>query len=208
MPKKKKKEDEFYTMLKELAGLIVEAADEYVAIIHDYPETIERVPRMKEYETQCDQCVKKIMTKLYTAFITPFDREDISSLALAMDDITDAMYSVTSRLGLMNINDMREEAIEMADLTLAAVKHMQKMIDHLPDYKKDEEVLRYAISVSDIEDQGDTAYQNALSRLFHDDTLSGRYSVTWLRVFDRCEDCLDALDKASTIVRDVVMKAA
>ncbi|WP_321971165.1 DUF47 domain-containing protein [Paratractidigestivibacter sp.] len=206
-----KKEDEFYTLLKDFSALIVEAAEEYAGIIHDYPDSMSRLPQMKVYETNCDERVKTIMQKLYTSFITPLDREDISELALAMDNIVDSMYGVTMRLDLFNITDMRVEAEQAADLAVTAVKELQEMINRLPDYnKKPEPVMEKAISVGDIEDQGDTVYQNGLRRLFHEEEEGhgGKYAVTWLRIFDRMEQVLDACDDAAGIVRAVIMKSA
>ncbi|WP_322151261.1 DUF47 domain-containing protein [Paratractidigestivibacter sp.] len=206
-----KKEDEFYTLLKDFSALIVEAAEEYAGIIHDCPDSMSRLPQMKVYETNCDERVKTIMQKLYTSFITPLDREDISELALAMDNIVDSMYGVTMRLDLFNITDMRVEAEQAADLAVTAVKELQEMINRLPDYnKKPEPVMEKAISVGDIEDQGDTVYQNGLRRLFHEEEEGhgGKYAVTWLRIFDRMEQVLDACDDAAGIVRAVIMKSA
>ena len=150
-----KKEDIYYTLLKQLAGVLVSAGDEYVEIIRDYPETYARIPRMKMLETQADDCVRDIMTRLYTSFITPFDREDIGELALAMDDVVDNMEAVVLRLDLFNIQAIRPEAIELANLTSLAVREMQEMIEHLPDYKRDEMVMKKAIAVGHIEDGGD-----------------------------------------------------
>ena len=129
-----KKEDEFYTLLNEFAALIVETSEEYAGIVHDFPHSMSRIPQMKVFETNCDERVKTIMGKLYTSFITPLDREDISDLALAMDNVTDAMYGVTMRLDLFNLSDMRLEAEQIADLTVRAVKDMQEMIFRLPVY--------------------------------------------------------------------------
>lgn len=204
-----KKEDEFYTLLKEFAALIVEAAEEYSAIINDFPNSVSSIPQMKVFESNCDERVKVIMGKLYTSFITPIDREDISTLALAMDDVADSMYGVAVRLDLFNIKDLRMEAKQIAELTLNAVKKMQEMINHLPDYKKDPIVMEKSIEVGSIEDEGDTVYQNALRRLFGaDEDAGGKYAVTWLRIFDRMELCLDACDRVAGIVRDIVMKEA
>ncbi len=206
-----KKEDEFFTLLKDFAALIVETSEEYAGIVHDFPNSMSRIPQMKVYETNCDDRVKTIMSKLYTSFITPLDREDISNLALAMDNVTDAMYGVTMRLDLFNLKDMRLEAEQIADLTVRAVKEMQEMINRLPDYNKSPEpVMEKAISVGDIEDEGDTVYQNALRRLFREDETAadGKYAVTWLRIFDRMEQVLDACDDAAGIVRAVIMKSA
>ena len=45
-----KKEDEFYTMLKEFAALIEEAADEYNRIVCAFPESMSSIPQMKVFE--------------------------------------------------------------------------------------------------------------------------------------------------------------
>lgn len=204
-----KKEDIFFTLLKELAQLLVETAEEYDQIISNFPESMDRIPHMKVHETKCDEKVKTIMGKLYTSFITPMDREDISALALAMDDVVDAMYGVTMRMDLFNISDLRVEAKQISALTVHAVKEMQVLVDHLPGYQKDRVVMEKAIEIGDIEDQGDSVYQTALRRLFHeDDDIAGKYAVTWLRIFDRMENCLDACDEAAGIVRNAVMKDA
>lgn len=204
-----KKEDEFYTMLKDFAALLVEAAEEYQGIICEFPESMSRIPQMKVYESECDERVKAIMTRLYTSFITPIDREDISELALAMDDVADSMYGVAVRMDLFNITDLRIEAAQIAELTVRAVKEICEMIDHLPDYKRDRVVMERAMGVGSIEDQGDTVYQNALRRLFGDEEdAGGKYAVTWLRIFDRMELSLDACDGVASIVRNVVMKDA
>lgn len=203
-----KKEDVFYTMLKQLAAVVVEAGEEYVTIIEDYPATMARLPRMKMLETQADENVRDIMMRLYTSFITPFDRGDISDLALAMDDIVDHMEAVTLRLDLFNIKEMRSEAVELAKLTQVAVHHIQVMVEHLPDYKHDETVMRESIAVGHIEDGGDEVYENALRDLFREEETSGKESLAWLRVYDRMEHCLDSCDRAAGVVRSVVMKSS
>ena len=202
------KEDIFYTLLKQLAGVLVVASEEYVKVLEGYPETHARLPRMKMLETEADDIVRDIMTRLYTSFLTPFDREDIGELALAMDDVVDLMEASTLRLDLFNIKQMRPEAIELAKLTRAAVRDMQEMIGLLPNYKRDENLLKKAIQVGHVEDGGDEVYENALRALFREEDVDGKDSVAWLRIFDRMERCLDSCDKAAGVVRNVVMKAS
>ena len=206
-----KKEDEFYTLLKEFAALIGETAGEYAAIVHDFPNSMSRIPQMKVYETNCDERVKNIMNKLYTSFITPIDREDLSDLALALDNVTDSMYSVTMRLDLFNIQDMRVEAEQFADLTVRAAEELKEMMDRLPKYDKEPEpVMEKATAINALEDEGDTVYQNALRRLFHDEAVDadGKYAVTWLRIFDRMEMTMNAYNDVAAIIRNVLLKNA
>ena len=147
------------------------------------------------------------MEELYKAFITPFDREDISELALALDDIVDGMNGVVRRFDLFNVHEIREESAQMAELTVRCVHEVRAAIELLPDYKKDERVMQHAIMVSAIEDEGDTVYENALRRLFLDEE-NGRTTTAWLRLFDRMESVFDACDHVACIVRSVVMKSA
>jgi len=203
-----KKEDIFYTLLKQLAQVLVRAGEEYVSIMSGYPDTFARLPRMKMIEEEADDCVREIMERLYTSFITPFDREDISDLALAMDDVVDYMEAVVLRLDLFFIQQMRPEGVELANLTLEAVKCMQGMIEALPNYKTDDTVMKKSIEVGHVEDGGDTVYENALRTLFREEDTRGKESLAWLRLFDRMEHCLDACDKAAGVVRNVVMKSS
>jgi len=202
-----KKEDVFYTMLKQLVAQMLDAADEYRSILRDFPDSLARIPRMKVHETTSDEIVAEIHKQLYTSFITPFDRGDISDLALRMDDVMDLMEVVTMRLDLFGMTVMRPEAIEMAELTHKAVIELAEVIDRLPNYKRDDEIMHHAIAVSRIEDGADRVYQNALRRLFAEED-GGKEIVTWLRIFDRMENCLNAIDRAAGVVRSVVMKSS
>ena len=201
------KEDIFYTLFKEFGAKIVETAEEYSTILDGYPETAARIPQMKVYERECDEKVQRIMKELYSSFVTPFEREDISDLALGLDDIVDGMNSVSERLDLFNVKEFRKEGAQLAELTLRACITVKEMLDHLADYKKDPIVMEKAIAVGHVEDEGDLVYHNALSRLFRDE-MAGRETVAWLRIFDCMEQALDSCDKAAGIVRSVVMKNA
>ena len=203
----KAKEDVFYTMFREFGNKLVEGAEEYAVILESYPDTAARIPQMKVYERECDEKVQQIMKELYASFVTPFEREDISDLALRLDDIMDNMNTVAERLDLIHVEDARTEAAQLAELTLRACKTVQEMLDKLSDYKKDQSVMEKAIAVGHVEDEGDLIYHNALSRLFRDE-MTGRDTVAWLRLFDRMEMVLDSCDDAAGVVRSVIMKNA
>ena len=202
-----KKEDVFYEQLEQLSDTVLAAAEEYASIMREYPESAPRIPRMKLFETQSDEQVAAIHKGLYTSFITPFDREDISALALAMDDIVDFMETLAARLDLFNISEVRPEAVEMAEITLKAVRELHEMMSHFHNFAKDETVMEKAIEIGRIQDVGDEVYRNALYNLFHEDH-GGKTSVAWLRIFDRMEHGLAACDHTAAVVRTVIMKNA
>ena len=209
MSRVKRKEDIFFAQFKEFSELTVSAAELFLDIVENYSEKADLIPEVKEYETEGDEEVGKIMTTLNSSFITPFDRNDVMDLALKMDDVVDNMKGVSTRLDLFNVSHMRSEAVQMAELTLIAAKQMHEMIDRLPHYKDDPECMQIAISMGHIEDEGDSVYENGVRKLFQEEKESRPgHIVGWLRIFDRMEECLDSIDAVAGVVRSIVMKSA
>src|SRR5262249_5346381 len=60
----------------------------------------------KEEET-CDLQVEKIIKALDRTFITPFDREDIHTLATKLDDILDHMEETSHRFEVFRLKNPR-----------------------------------------------------------------------------------------------------
>ncbi len=207
MSRVKRKEDVFYSLFREYGEKLVAVGEVYQRIFHEFPASRALVPSMKEYENICDEQARKIFMELSNSFITPFDREDISALVKRLDDVVDYMEAAASRLDLFNINEMRPEAIQLADVTVKAIGQVAVVLDNFSGFKKNSIVMETALAVDVTEDEGDAVYKNALADLFHGDvpTLD---IMKWSRVFDRMELALNACEHACDIVQGVIMKNA
>lgn len=84
------REDAYFTLFIEMAGKIEEASSILMEML-DSNEADQSpfTKRIKDVEHACDTITHEITTKLNKSFITPFDREDIYTLAVALDDICD-----------------------------------------------------------------------------------------------------------------------
>ncbi|MFZ2755654.1 MAG: DUF47 family protein, partial [Atopobiaceae bacterium] len=153
------KEDAFYVMLREFSESLIGSGESYAAIMRDYPDCDEAIARMKEDELACDQKVRALLELCSRSFITPFDREDISAATRGMDDVIDGMEGVVCRLGLFSVKEIKPEAIELADLTLQAIRELNAVFVHLPDFKRDTMVMVKVVEVSRLEDEGDKVYR-------------------------------------------------
>ena len=173
--------------------------------MESFPSPEDYDVQIKNYETLCDDQVGKIISTLNTSFITPFDREDISRLALLMDEIADGIESVSAHLSMYDIKEMRPEAVQVAHLILFASEELQKAFDRLPDYHKDDSVIRHTRSANEYEDQGDVVYRNALSSIFRnvDDPIE---VLKWKSLMDRLESTLDACKHVANAVQNVIVK--
>ena len=205
MSRVSRREDEFYSMFSEFSALIVSTAKLFVSYMESFPSSEDYEVQIKNYETLCDDQVGKIISTLNTSFITPFDREDISRLALLMDEIADGIESVSAHLSMYDIKETRPEAVQVAHLILFASEELQKAFDRLPDYHKDDSVIRHTRSANEYEDQGDVVYRNALSSIFRnvDDPIE---VLKWKSLMDRLESTLDACKHVANAVQNVIVK--
>ena len=208
MSRVNRKEDVFYRLLREYGEKIVDTAQVYQRIFSDeYPSTRTLINSMKGYENVCDDQAKKIFIELGNSFITPFDREDISVLTKRMDDIVDYMEAAASRMDLFAVEEMRPEAVRLAEITVQAIMELAKILDRLSNFKKDSTVMELALGVDVIEDEGDAVYKNALADLFREDVKTLEI-MKWSRILDRMELALNATEHACDIIQGVVMKNA
>ncbi len=208
MSRVKRREDVFYRLFREYAAKISDTAEVYKKIFsEDYPGTRTLIRSMKDYENVCDDAAKRIFMELSNSFITPFDREDISVLVKRMDDIVDYMEAAASRMDLFAVEDMRPEAVKLAEITVQAIGELVKIMDRFSNFKKDPQVMDLCLGVDVIEDEGDAVYKTALADLFRGDVPTLEI-MKWSRVLDRMELALNACEHACDIVQGVVMKNA
>src|SRR5712692_9327045 len=91
-------DEKFYTFFEESAQNLVKAGELLVELSRAEPSAREAiVERMHDLEHEGDSITHKIFAELSATFVTPFDREDIHSLASALDDIMDKMDGTVSR---------------------------------------------------------------------------------------------------------------
>ena len=200
-------EDQFYGKFKELAHEVAAAAQVYADIAHNYPAHKSRIPEVKEYEVKCDAIMRETLNLLENSFITPFDREDINLLVRELDHIADGMDNVTARFDLYDIDGMRPEAIQMADLTLQAATELEELFDHFANFKKDPIVREKMHTVGTIEDEGDTVSRQGLANIFreHNDAVE---VLKWKSLLDTMEATVDSCKAVANVVRSVLMKNA
>ncbi|MBQ9057969.1 MAG: DUF47 domain-containing protein [Atopobiaceae bacterium] len=208
MKRIKRKEDIFYDYFKQFSTKIREAAESYARIVANYPDVGDEISQLKVIENECDELVRAVLAELYNSFITPFDREDISSLVLSMDDIVDGIEKVSARFVLFNVEYVRKGAVEVAQLTLEAAEHLDKLFTLFPEFKKNaDEIHRHLGDITEIEDKGDDVYRDALAKIYNKDYEPVEI-LKWNSLLDKMEDTLDACQEVANIIMGVMMKNA
>ena len=74
-------------------------------------------------ERACDEVVGRIIKALDRSFITPFDREDIHTLASKLDDVMDNMEETAHRFEVFHIDKPTPQAVALARMVQECCLH-------------------------------------------------------------------------------------
>jgi len=202
----KKKEDKFFDLLKEYMLMIDKSVGIYHSMIHDFNDVEAKAKRLGEMEMECDREAHKIIEKLHTSFITPFDREDIFIIVKTMDDIVDNVEMTAAWFVIFDTKHLIPGAVEMADLLKDTVSELCRLFAALPEFKKNRKILyENIIEINRLENESDEVYRHSLYKLFRDEQ-SPVEIVKWKQLFALMEDSIDVCESIAHLTEGVVMK--
>ena len=202
----KKKEDKFFDLLKEYMLMIDKSVGIYHSMIHDFHDVEAKAKRLKEMEMECDREAHKIIEKLHTSFITPFDREDIFTIIKSMDDIVDNVEMTGAWFVIFDTKHLIPGAVEMTDLLKDTVSELCRLFAALPEFKKNRKILyENIIEINRLENECDEVYRHSLYKLFRDEQ-SPVEIVKWKQLFALMEDSIDVCESIAHLTEGVVMK--
>ena len=110
------REKRFFAFFEQQAENLVKMAQQLKDMIYIWQNVRERASVLADMEQDGDAITHDIMTLLHRSFVTPFDREDISSLAYSLDDIADRIHEIADTLYLCGIESPTDRAKELCDI--------------------------------------------------------------------------------------------
>ncbi|HTN20186.1 MAG TPA: DUF47 family protein [Pelobium sp.] len=155
---------------------------------------------IEELEHRGDAITHQIYLELSKTFITPFDREDIHTLATALDDVADYIHGSSNRILLYNVNESTEPIKKLAELVGQACVDVDKAVKELKNLKNIRVIADSCVRINSIENQADYVFDKAIGDLFdyeddakvilkYKEVLNGLETAT-----DRCEDVANVLE--------------
>jgi hypothetical protein len=201
------KEVKFFDLFDKLSEMIVAAAKFFMVIVEKGDFNDESLMRMRQHENQCDEVTHEIMNKLNTTFITPFDREDIHSLAHELDSIVDIILTITNRMKIYKMSGQVDPyLVKFSDVIYRAAIEIAKSVNTLRDLKKPELIHQYCIEVKQLENVGDQIRDNAMGELFnHTDMI---HIMKWKEIYEHAENVIDQCEDVANIISTIVVKQA
>lgn len=153
-------------------------------------------------ESEADELLVKIVTRVDDMFVTPYDRGDLQALANALDDSIDAMEAAADLAVLHNVSAFIEGAEEIAD----AVRRLAELTaSSMPRLRTLKELDFYYTEAYRIEDDGDRMHRRITAKLFDGD-YKAMEVLRQQGVFEKLEESLDCMADVARIVRTIAIK--
>jgi uncharacterized protein len=168
----------------------------------DRPGRKDIAKRMAEAEHAADDATHEIMRRLNQTFVTPFDRDDIYTLASALDDCMDYMEEVADLVVLYRIDALPPR---VADQIQVLQRAAELTADAMPRLRSMESLPEYWVEVNRLENQADKAHRKLLAQLF-DDVKDPIELMKLKEIVEKLEDAADAFEKVANTVETIALK--
>src|SRR4051812_17814805 len=201
------REMKFFDMFDEVGAILSRASSKFVAMVTEWDRLSERSYELRQEEHACDEAVGRIIKALDRSFITPFDREDIHTLAALLDDILDNMEETAHRFVVFRIDRPTPETVVMARIIQDCCSHLAGALQSLRSLKNVEEIQAHLREITRLENEADKVYRDTDSALFANppDIL---ILIKWRELYAWLEESVDACKDVAQVISEIVIKGS
>ena len=197
------REDEYFEYFSQMAGKIEEAAAILAQMLDGSIKDLgEFKQRIKDVEHACDTIMHQITTKLNKSFITPFDREDIYTLSVALDDICDYIDAGARAVVMYDIREFNDHSRQLARIIVDLGKQITAAVAML---SKPSDMNKHFVEIHRLENEADDVYFRAMGELFKN-TSDAVTVIKWKEFYDILENATDRCESVANIIESIVLK--
>lgn len=194
-------DEHFFYLFERHAQILCRASKLFVSALNDGYDGVCRIEEdMSLIEDEGDRVVHDIFGQLRSTFITPFDPEDIQSLATSLDDVLDGIEDVTFRIVAYRLKPIPSAVLLLADKVSKCCSILAEALVALHNKKP---VLNLCIEINRLENEADKLERNLIAELFRNEKdpieLIRKKEIYELleATTDRCEDVADVIQNVS-----------
>jgi predicted phosphate transport protein (TIGR00153 family) len=197
------REDEYFTFFSQMTAKMQEASTALVELTQGPPENFEAVvKKIKDAEHASDAITHEITTKLNKSFITPFDREDIYALSVALDDVLDYIDAGARAIIMYNIKSITDHARHLAKVIQGQTIEINSAVSML---SKPTNLNQHIVEIHRLENEADDVYFRAIGELFLK-TTDPIELIKWKELYEILENATDRCESVANIIESIMLK--
>jgi len=195
----------FFDLFDKQVGFAVDAANYFKELVSKGMISDAAIDKIASIEHQGDEVAHDIFEHLNKSFITPFDREDIHALAKELDNVTDMINTIVSRLKIYKITSVDKNLVEFASVISESVNAVSCAVKGLRNIKNSKSIQDSCVEINRLENVGDAMRDKVLAELF--EKSKDPIAVIKLKeIYQDAETVLDICEDVTHVVGAIMLK--
>jgi uncharacterized protein Yka (UPF0111/DUF47 family) len=195
---------QFYDIFAQVASKLSGSAALLHEVFKDPAKLDQHVASIKKLEHEADNLTHDTIDRINRTFVTPFDREDIHTLAGKLDDVVDLIDGCARRASIFHLQSSRQHGVILSEVLLRATRCVEDTVKTMKDPK--------AVSAGNrqlklLEEEGDALYHEAMEDLFSS-TTDAIEVIKWKELYDKIEDAIDQCEDVGNVLQSISLKNA
>jgi predicted phosphate transport protein (TIGR00153 family) len=201
------KEYKFFDLFNKQSHNMYTAAKLFNELVTTGNFNEDTVAKMHKLEQEGDILTHEITDTLNRTFITPFDREDIFTLANHIDNIIDAIDGITKRMGLYKLTTPDAYMKQFSVIIEQSCHALHEAVNCLKNTKHRTRICDYCLEVGRLENAADQVRSMAIGDLF-DKTTDAIQVIKWKEMYETAEYAVDTCEHTAKAIQSILVKQA
>ncbi len=194
------RKDVFFDRMESLASKAAEIVGAFRAQLDHQEDAQARLAAVKAIEHEADEILHATIEDLHRTFVTPLDRNEISTICKRLDDIIDLVEGAAMRTYHYEIRDVRAPLRALLGVLERQIVALREGLAALHDLRHPEPLRECIVKVHTLENEADDILRPAIGNLFREEK-DPRLILKWKEIYehvekatDRCEDVADHIE--------------
>ena len=195
-----RRKDVFFDQMESLATKAAEIVGAFRAQLDHQEDAQARLAAVKAIEHEADEILHSTIEDLHRTFVTPLDRNEISTICKRLDDIIDLVEGAAMRVYHYEIRDVRAPLRALLGVLERQIVALREGLAALHDLRHPEPLRECIVKVHTLENEADDILRPAIGSLFREEK-DPRLILKWKEIYehvekatDRCEDVADHIE--------------
>lgn len=199
----------FYELFEQVANNVAKMGSLLKDVVGepDFNKRAVLIGQLEDLEHANDDLTHNLFTELGRNFITPFDREDIHSLATSLDDVADYIYAAGKKINFYHVNPNDTGMQKFAELIERGAEQVQIAVKGLRDMKNMRGITEALVKINSIENQGDDIFDFSIEKLFENEP-DAKEVIKKREIYQVMEIVTDKCEDVSNVIESIIIKYA
>ncbi|MGH9609970.1 MAG: DUF47 domain-containing protein [Bryobacteraceae bacterium] len=193
----------FFDLFQQHTRILCQASQMLISGLRSGYDGMSQIAKpLEALERNGDDIIHEIFKRLQSTFITPFDPEDIQTLATSLDNVLDAIEDATFRIVAYRLDPIPEGAVNLGRMIDDSCQALARALGALRDK---EPVWDHCIEVNRLENEADAVERTLVGNLFSA-SIDPISLIKQKEVFEILEAATDMCEDVADVVQNVAVK--